>query len=454
MKKLPFCLLSVLLLGARPACSPEEPGEPAARVYSMGFAGAEIAPPENSDHPVYLSGYHGGWTPEGVLDNQRAQAVWIDDGVSSLLLISVDCIGLGRRAVSAIRAGLADFCAETGCDAVNVVSTHTHAGLDTMGLWGPMGIDGKNPDFDRAVLEAAVAVGKAAYAARRPGTLGYAVTPTEGLQRDSRDPQVYDSNLYQFRFVPDDPAANAIRLVSFAAHAESLRGANKLVSRDYPGVMSDLIKAETGDDVLFFQGAIGGLIMTKEFVADPFVAEENLRVTGRKLTDLALSATEFRPLEPRIAMSRVEFSVRLDNTLFKYYKFLGILQSDIRISPLGVYRLRTETGLLRLGDVTLGLIPGELFPELVFGTGSDKDPAPLAELARANGVENLVVVGLANDEIGYIVPPSDFLLSTEAPFFKSAETGRHYEETNSVGIDAARAVARAFEKALKKLASD
>ena len=36
----------------------------------------------------------------------------------------------------------------------------------------------------------------------------------------------------------------------------------------------------------------------------------------------------------------------------------------------------------------------------------------------------------------------------------SAETGRHYEETNSVGIDAARAVARAFEKALKKLASD
>jgi len=58
------------------------------------------------------------------------------------------------------------------------------------------------------------------------------------------------------------------------------------------------------------------------------------------------------------------------------------------------------------------------------------------------------VIGLANDEIGYIVPPSDFVLDGELPYVQEAE-GDHYEETNSVGPNAAIDIADAFEKALK-----
>ena len=61
----------------------------------------------------------------------------------------------------------------------------------------------------------------------------------------------------------------------------------------------------------------------------------------------------------------------------------------------------------------------------------------------------MIFVGLANDELGYIIPPSDYVLSEDAPYFNEAE-GDHYEETNSVGVDCADDLAKALEKALEK----
>ena len=111
--------------------------------------------------------------------------------------------------------------------------------------------------------------------------------------------------------------------------------------------------------------------------------------------------------------------------------------------------IKTEVNVLNLGEVTLGLIPGEIFPELVSGTGDSRDPQPLREIAAENGREELVVVGLANDEIGYIVTPGDYLLDEELPYLNEAE-GDHYEETNSVGKNCAEALAKAFAEALQK----
>ena len=39
---------------------------------------------------------------------------------------------------------------------------------------------------------------------------------------------------------------------------------------------------------------------------------------------------------------------------------------------------------------------------------------------------------LANDEIGYVIPPYDFVLSDVGPYVLNAD-GDHYEETNSLG---------------------
>ena len=276
---------------------PQETTYPAEekKLWTVGFGSAEIAVPENPQTPLYIAGYNQGWEYTDILDLQRANAIWLEAEEGGMLIISIDCVALSSNYVKEIRSRLSAFSAETGCRAINVVSTHTHAGLDTLGLWGPIGVDGKNEAFMENLMQAAVKAAQAAYADRSQGTLGFASVDTLGVQYDSRLPRVYDSRLYQLRFTPTDVSKNGVRVIVYDAHAESLRGANKKLSRDYPGVMSDIIAAETGEDMLFLPGAVGGLIMTDEMVS-PFDAERNLEATGRKLADFALS---MKPEPPR-----------------------------------------------------------------------------------------------------------------------------------------------------------
>ena len=443
-------LLAALLLLS--GCSPSSPHseQPQNDYYTAGFGSVEIALPTDSDQPLYIAGYNQGLEITGVLDLQRANALWLDNGNTALLLIAIDCIGLDSHTVGEIRDRLSDFCRETGCDSVNVISSHTHAGVDTLGLWGPMAQNGKNDAFMENLKQAAVQAARLAYEDRTAGTLAYRADEVEEMQEDSRAPYVYDNRMYQLYFKPDNPEQNGIRILSFAAHAEALRGDNTLVSRDYPGSMATTIYERTGDDVLYLPGAIGGLIMTSKLYEDPFLPIPNMTHTGKKLAMVALSEGDFQVLSTDMDVARASFSTPLQNTAFLYYRFLGILNNDVQSTLGNGYTIRSEVTAIRLGEVTLVLMPGEVFPELISGTGSDKDPEAYASIATRNEQENVIFVGLANDELGYIVPPSDYVLAEVAPFFNEAE-GDHYEETNCVGIDVAADLANALDEALKQL---
>ncbi|MGN1345335.1 MAG: hypothetical protein ACI4V1_01005, partial [Eubacteriales bacterium] len=154
------------------------------------------------------------------------------------------------------------------------------------------------------------------------------------------------------------------------------------------------------------------------------------------------------------------------NTAFLYYRFLGIVDNAAipGKSETG-YCLQSELSVLTLGEHTLALIPGEIFPELVCGgyltdgaaSPSAENPTPLSEIAANYGHTSLLICGLANDELGYIIPPNDFYLSEESPYFARGldPSGRtHYEETNSVGAGTACRIAEAFEAALRALADE
>ena len=439
--------------------------------WTVGFGQAILPYPENTTDPTYISGYNNGWDITGILDEQRASAVWLDCGGKGILIIAIDCIGLSSKYVEDIRTDLASACAEWGCASVNLYATHTHAGIDTLGLWGPFGIDGKNAEFQQSLVEGAYEAARLAYENRRPGTITYSSADTFDSQRDSRDPQVFDRFLHQLRFKPDD-GSDGIRIISYAAHAESLRGDNTLLSRDFPGEMADILKAETGDDMIYMPAAIGGLLMTRDFTGEMGFStyEENMRYTGRRMMDylLAIPEEDEIPVEPTMRSARTTFSIPLDNTAFMYYRFLGILDTTaIPCDNSGTgYALVTELSILTLGDYTLALIPGEIFPELVYGgyfddsmatSPENENPTPLVDIAAQYGFGNLLICGLANDEVGYIVPPNDFLLSETAPYFDKIDDHKgenHYEETNSLGLHTAGRIAEAFEATIKALAGN
>jgi len=425
--------------------------------WYFGYGRRQILPPENSGQPLYIAGYNSGVEITGVLDYCEARAVWLDTGSEGVLLIGIDCVALDSGTVARIRENLAGI---PNCFSVNVYSTHTHAGPDTLGLWGPTAVNGKNDAYMEALIRAATEAGQEAAAGRKAGKLLFGQAQTQDMYRDSRNPQVYDPNLYQLRFASED-GAPGLRLLFYGAHAESLRGANTMLSRDFPGLLCDDVTAATGDAALFLPGAIGGLIMTKEFISADADAVGNLRITADKLVDYALSIDTERELQPELAWGRRNFLVPMDNVGFLLFKALGILNNNAvpTVSATG-YGVETELSVLLLDGLAVTLLPGEIFPELVYGGAygfanpSGINPDPLILIAQQHGVEQLLTVGLSNDEIGYIVPPSDFLVHKEQPYLKRIVDyfgEDHYEETNSIGPECARMIAETFEAVLDDL---
>ncbi len=455
-----FCgLLAALGLLGSSGCGTEKIAVPGASAgegesWTVGFGCSDIAVPDSS--PLYIAGYASDREIEDIRDLMQARAVWIQAGEGKVLLIAVDCIGLAVGTIEKIRASLADFTKETGCDSIHVLSVHTHAGLDTLGLWGKPLRDGKNPDLMENLISAATKAAWDAYADKTDGKISFGFVETENMQRDSRNPIVYDPNIYQLRFAPDG-GGGGVRLLFYDAHAESLRGDNLRLSRDFPGVIADIILEKTGDRTVFIPGAIGGLIMTSVQCEEPFDAEENLTITGRRLADYVLSISDEEEVSPSISCKSVRFAAPLDNAVFMYYGFLGALDHPIvRGGNKGAtgYSIESVVSALTLGDVTIALIPGEIFPELVSGEALEEgDPESIKSIAESFGRDGdkLLVAGLCNDELGYIVPPSQYLVSEKLPHFEriTDETGEdHYEETNSVGKGAAKAISDAFREAM------
>ncbi len=422
-----WLLLGLALLLLLSGCAPRSSMPPAlGKAWSVGY-GEQAIIPDGYDaetgkftRKYYIAGYQNNKLAAGVLDFQYARAAYLSDGTGNeIILASIDCIGISKKNLDQIKRRLRDL----KVDAIHIMSTHTHAGIDTLGLWGPVGMDGKDDDFMARVYDAAETAIRSAYANAKTGRLYYGFHDTGTIQHDSRAPLIYDRNIYRIRFAPDDGTAG-VQLISYDAHPESLRSANAKVSADFPCYMGREIKSQTGDDTIFFAGAVGGLIMTN-VIASP--AQVNAERTGKHLADCVLAIDNETELAPSVISDTEIVRMRLENPMYHAMIFAGVL--DVEVAKdfgliTGRLKADTEVSLVTLGGsngVSIALVPGELFPEL-----------------RPD--DDVLIYGLANDEIGYLVAPDNYLLNEEAPFVKRAmdKTGEdHYEETNSVGRDSA-----------------
>jgi hypothetical protein len=202
IKKLILAILLVLTLLPINSCNTT----PANKIFS-GYAEAELIPNEYMS-PLYIAGYKQGVKIEGVLDYQKVKAIYINYYGKELIMMSIDCVGLTSNYVNKIRKAIQkEFNIQ-----INVSSTHTHAGIDTMGLWGPIAMDGKNADFMNLLVNEAINVGKRAIHNAVEGYFTYGNIETKDILEDSRNPQVFDSNMYQLRFIPNDQS-NATRMI-------------------------------------------------------------------------------------------------------------------------------------------------------------------------------------------------------------------------------------------------
>ncbi|MBM4370431.1 MAG: hypothetical protein FJ098_02170 [Deltaproteobacteria bacterium] len=357
---------------------------------TAGAATADITP--DLGHTVYLAGFAPDRRATGIRHPLEAGALVLRQGQEAVALVTADLVGLLRPDVEAIRRRVTRVPPER----VLVCSTHTHAGPDTIGMWGKgaLGIplcSGVDPEYmERLHAAVADAVDRAAAAAAPVRALAGAFdAPTSWVTNHRRGGARYD-RVTILALARDGEAVPGAVLVNFAAHPEGLWERNTEVSPDYPASLRTRLRAGGVAIPLFFNGPLGGMLTPDIPISMDLPGRRKMVDNlGEQLGDRVLQALPGLPALPaaRVRVARAVESLPNRNWRFRLGSRLGVFQRDL--STGGV---ETEMNLVELGPLRLLTVPGEPLPELGHRLAEALD-APLP-----------AVLALGNDELGYILP--------------------------------------------------
>jgi hypothetical protein len=453
---------------------------------------------------IFLAGFGADRIAKGCADDIWARALVIEGGLKKVALVSVDVVGsvkYGKYYGFAKAEAMVD--PALGIDSFLYSSTHSHQGPDTLGLWGVEQFrDGKFPRYlqfiDRQVAKAINLAANPANMKEASVVAGSSTPATDpellGLQvrTGCRPPWFFDDELRALRFV-DGEGDTIATLINWSTHPESLEDENELVSSDFPHYIRARVEERLGGTAVYFSGDLGAA----EIVGDTCVGNADRRANGvnefDRRTDLGFPRTQrigevvgdavLRALEngqPLAAASvdikDTRYYIPGTNAVFSFANSLGILDLDEEVFSLAncpqgsELCVRVEQQLLTLHDsnaqplVQIATLPGEVFPELIWGIAQHKrTDCPQADtgLAYEPAVRDAMTapfrlfIGLSPDELGYIVPGYDFYppvsIDQEAsdvcrgqqynlPDFPGRRVPSHYHESLSVGADIAAAV--------------
>ncbi len=437
--------------------------------FTCGFAKEDFTPSDAADNKYFIAGYDSNNRAQKVLDNLFARAIYVDDntGRGGVILCVIDAVGISRKDINDIRRLVIESNKIPNIKSISISATHTHAGIDTQGLWGEKFYKtGRNDAFMEELKKKAAAAIISAYENRKDGKLFYSFLKTEDMLYDHREPTAYDPNLTKIRFEAFD-GSEEIHLINFACHAELLGSKTKQISADFPCYMiREIEKNNKNTNALFFNGAIGGMISAKEIrkvYRESIDCEAYTKQYGKALGELANSMKEETELEPVINVRSVPLKILGANFVLIIARLLNVLNNDIlRSGKRSQAYVASELGYMELGKNQVGifLIPGELFPELWDGnffpaelsaTGKNAEYHILRDMSSC---DHRFIIGLCNDELGYIVPDNDFIVNEKIPYIEAATDihgRRHYEETNSTGPETARTILDTTEALIKSV---
>ncbi len=428
--------------------------------YHVGFSMCEVMPDDINSKTYYIAGHGIAHKIEGVHDPITVRAMWIGCGENGgIIMVSADCIGLTGVEVGKVRDMLTTFNARSGCKNINVCCTHNHAGFDTVGYWGKLPKTGKDKAYMNKLLSSIVRVCNEAYDNRKEGNLYIGSIHVPEAQYDKRPPVVLHDVLTRIRFVPDDNSEETWFL-NFAAHPNTLGGSNRVVSADYPYYLRETINSYKKTNVLFGVGAIGA-VDPGQFSDDK---NERTRLQGECLGNAAMKIDNDRLLDCHIKVLRQPYYSPVDNGVLAFLATINVMSTKrypCEDGELGL-ALKTEMTYIMLGEQKILLLPGENFPETVYGGYDDAadsatgltpviNPKPLVEIA---GDDNLLVFGVTNDMTGYVVPPNDYVLHPTQAYLSNGRDRfdrSHYHETNSLGYLTQETIANTFAGMVEKM---
>ena len=412
---------------------------------SVGAASTVVSPPAGT----HLSGFIARTGPmTGVHDDLYARALVWDDGSGpggTAALLTLDVIDLDASSVATIRERAGRL---TGipADQIGVACTHTHGGPATLSGRSLGKVD---PGFvDRLCHLAAATVGAAARR-REPMLLRWALGTESTVGKNRRVPGgPIDPDVPVIRFQRPDGTVGAL-LTGYACHPVTLGPDNVMATADYPGhVVATLEATYPGATALFATGCCGQ-INTGHTARDshrpggsPWRTHGEARRLGRAVAGAAIqaaeqasrddvaAATRATPIVPA-AVRTARRSIRLpmlppDDPATVATLVAAWAEERQRIGTGGhpgeAARLDVFTGwaaalgagnlpetveaevmVIALGDVSIVLLPGEMFVEFGLAIKASLAPRSVMSIGYANGTPGYIPHWSAYAEGGYEV---------------------------------------------------
>lgn len=516
-----ICLLAVVWSAAAIGAPARPPGRSAFGHFSAGASRVDISPP--SDEPwspyVMLAGYdrdRSEWLPpdypysslpmQGVADPLWARAVVMSDGETTLTVVAIDSIGLGRPDVEEIREAVAPYVG----DNVYIVSSHSHSTPDVIGLWGliPSEIpgwyfwEGDDPAPYITFLKARVIDSiLAAYSDMERAFISYGVSSTdpadlvaynadEGDFFDTHTPGPpwepergrgpHDEDIVVAHITARTHGHPTIAtLFNYAVHPEVAGGSDDpsvalLASSDVARGVRDVVEDEVGGVAVWLQGALGAMVTTEQEEDSWDEADRIGEALGARVLE-AVFAAEREP-NPIISTAERDFVVPLYNSQFFLGMYAGLLHDragtltyhpdgpalyydgEVVASEIGVV---TSAAVLQIGGLQIACTPGETYPKIglhikgLWPQPYDVLPPYWSEQPEGPDPALLtapyqMVLGLVNDEIGYIMYPEDYYDPTR-PELPNAWSQYRYESGMSVGPTVGDDIEAALAECLDEL---
>ena len=366
--------------------------------------------------PVCLGGYgdcgEGGRTMTHVKDPMFARAIaFADDKGGSFILAHTTNIGLFASYKTIAGVGIyharQEIARQTGIPADHVVvqSDHSHAGPDTIGIWG-----GVPTSYLEQLQDATVDAAVRAWKGRRRADVSVGTADGPGVTSSYASAPNLETD-DEFRLLWADDKETGERIATFAnysPHATVLGSKNKGASGDWPEWAATMAEERFGGTGLGSVGTLG----REDFGAEEDGAEGEAEARARldRMIADATAAAQRVPAKGVDAktvfirepvMQPVLFANLLPEGTVEKTGALGYdisMDRDTNAPFLTGTMLGTYAGAARIGDVFLGSSPGEPFPEI---------QQYLRDEQAVTGARAHFHLGAANDFLGYMLRPLD-----------------------------------------------
>ncbi len=197
-----------------------------------------------------------------------------------------------------------------------------------------------------------------------------------------------DANEPNLTFGPIDPEVWVLRvedannnivgsIVNFACHPVCVYpDLPTAISADFPGDAADLVEQTEGGVCLFALGTAGDIVPYQRGV-------KAHKQVGRALGAEALRRLQFVSTSDQATLDAVKKEVKFP------VKKLVSADGEKKADKVAEY-ITTEMQILRLGDVYILGLPGEVLAEVGL------------QIKKKAGIEKLLIISLSNDAIGYV----------------------------------------------------